>query len=220
MIFPGALKLEIQNEELWLLPGRAVYWPAGNTLLIADMHIGKAAAFRARHVPIPDGSMQEDFDRLSGLLHLTGATTLAVLGDWIHSALGCTPAVLAAAHAWRTRHPQLHIDWIRGNHDKAPAELLAQFDFVLHDQQLRGPFCFQHEPAEHPTHFTFAGHLHPKHSIGGRGYPRTSLPCFHFTPRLAVLPAFGSFTGGHFIDPKPTSRIFLLAGTDIIEWQL
>ena len=33
-----------ESVELW--PQRALFWPAGGTLFIADPHFGKAAAFR------------------------------------------------------------------------------------------------------------------------------------------------------------------------------
>ena len=39
-----------------LLAGRALLWPERRTLLVADLHLGKGAVFRARGVPVPSGS--------------------------------------------------------------------------------------------------------------------------------------------------------------------
>ena len=47
---PGALETEAGGERLWLLPDRAAYWPRTETLLVADAHLGKAAAFRREGV--------------------------------------------------------------------------------------------------------------------------------------------------------------------------
>ena len=82
----GHATIEVRGEQLLLLPERAVYWPAAGMLLIADMHCGKAAVFRANHIAIPEGNMEADLLRLTGLLERTGASSLAILGDWIHAA--------------------------------------------------------------------------------------------------------------------------------------
>ncbi len=220
MIDSGSASIEIRGEQLLLLPERAMHWPAAGMLLIADMHCGKAATFRARHVPIPDGNMEADLAILSAVLERTGASSLAILGDWIHAAVGCTKDVMQAIDKWRAQHAQLQIHWIHGNHDVAPEELRSQFSFEEDATALdRGPFRLQHKPGVHQTLYTLAGHVHPKFAIGGHGIPRTHLPCFLFTPDCGILPSFGSFTGGMQIKSKPKERIFLVAGGNVLEWK-
>ena len=197
-----------------------MYWQAAGMLLIADMHCGKAATFRARHVPIPEGSMQADLERLSAVIDRTQPQTLAILGDWIHAAVGCTPEVVAAITNWRTRHASLRIHWIHGNHDVAPIELRSQFLFEESATVFdHGPFRLQHKPGIDKRLFTIAGHVHPTLVIGGRGIPKSHLPCFVFTPQSAILPSFGSFTGGQTIKQKSDTRIFLVAGDSVVEWK-
>src|SRR4051812_6702373 len=70
----------LAGEAVELLPQRALYWPAQQTLFVADVHLGKAAAFRAGGVPIPRGTTANDLDRLSMLITVTGARRLIVLG--------------------------------------------------------------------------------------------------------------------------------------------
>ncbi|CAN5366364.1 hypothetical protein BH10PSE17_BH10PSE17_35830 [soil metagenome] len=48
--------VEQAGERLELLPERAIWWPGERTLLIADVHFGKGAAFRALGVPVPRGT--------------------------------------------------------------------------------------------------------------------------------------------------------------------
>ena len=56
--------LTIAGEDVQLLPERALYWPRACTLVVADVHWGKAATFRAAGIPIPSGTTTEDLARL------------------------------------------------------------------------------------------------------------------------------------------------------------
>ena len=51
------LSVRIAGETMLLLPEKALYWPAQHMLVIADIHFGKAAAFRALGVPVPRGTI-------------------------------------------------------------------------------------------------------------------------------------------------------------------
>ena len=65
-----------------------------------------------------------------------------------------------------------------------------------------------------------ADHWHPCVSVGGRAFERLRLPCFWFgddsgayTERaVGVLPAFGSFTGMHRIEPGEGDHVYAVAG--------
>ena len=118
---PGALATVLAGEEVVLLAERALYWPRGATLLVADVHLGKAASLRAGGVPVPRGATATDLDRLDALVQRTGSRRLVVLGDFIHAATGRVPALDAAVTAWRARHPDLALELVRGNHDGTPA---------------------------------------------------------------------------------------------------
>ena len=37
------------------LAERALHWPARRTIILSDLHVGKAAVFRARGLPVPTG---------------------------------------------------------------------------------------------------------------------------------------------------------------------
>ena len=43
----------LAGEAVELLPERALHWIRERTLFVADVHLGKAAAFRAGGVPVP-----------------------------------------------------------------------------------------------------------------------------------------------------------------------
>ena len=50
--------------ELRLLPDPALWWPAEATVFIADLHLGKAASFRALGQPVPGGTTRDNLQRL------------------------------------------------------------------------------------------------------------------------------------------------------------
>ena len=46
---------------------------------------------------------------------------------------------------------------------------------------------------------------------------RVRLPCFHIAREVAVLPAFGRFTGGLTIRPSVSDRVFVTVAGEIFE---
>ena len=81
--------------DVHLLPGRAAFLPATSTLLVADVHIGKAASFRRLGVPVPAGTTAANLVRLDGLLARWPVRRLVVLGDLLHAASGRAATTLA-----------------------------------------------------------------------------------------------------------------------------
>ncbi len=61
-----------------------------------------------------------------------------------------------------------------------------------------------------------AGHLHPAVSLSGPGRQRERLPCFLFGERVGILPAFGDFTGGAAVRPRPGDRVFAVAEDEVV----
>src|SRR4051812_34366951 len=97
--------VDVRGERLVLLPERAVCWPRTDTLLIADPHFGKAAAFRAAGVPVPRGTTTETLTRIDAALERSGATRLVFLGDFLHAREGRATETLRVIDDWRARHP-------------------------------------------------------------------------------------------------------------------
>src|SRR4051794_25075204 len=91
------------GETLLLLPDRAVFWPRTYTLLVADAHLGKAAAFRAAGLPLPGGTTTAGLDRLAALIERHAVRRLVLLGDLVHARTSFAPATVAAIAAWRER---------------------------------------------------------------------------------------------------------------------
>lgn len=211
------LEINLQGEPLRLLPERAAYWPAQQALLVADLHWGKAAAFRAGAVPVPGGTTLADLERLDQALARTDARQLWVLGDLLHARAGRAPSTLAAIAAWRQRHPGLEIVVVRGNHDRRAGDPPPDWDMRVVDEPWpAGPVVLRHQPEPVPGAYTLAGHVHPAVLMRGPGRQELYLPCFSFGPELGLLPAFGSFTGAARLRPGPADRLYVIADDEVV----
>jgi metallophosphoesterase superfamily enzyme len=110
--------IEIRGERLLLLAERAAFWERRQTLLVADPHFGKAAAFRAASIPVPSGTTMEGIARLDTLVRTTGASRVVFLGDFLHARTGRTPDMLDAFQGWHESNRQIRLVLVRGNHDR------------------------------------------------------------------------------------------------------
>ena len=207
--------IEVRGERLELRADRSLYWSARNTLCVADLHFGKAAAFRAASVPIPGGAATT-LARLDAALRETAAERLIVLGDFWHVREGRTDDLLAELAEWRAARPDLNIELVRGNHDRAGDPPEGWGDDWETVTSIEPPFVFAHHPVPSPDGYVLAGHLHPGVRLFGRGHERLRLPCFWFTDELGVLPAFGAFTGLVMISPGANDRVFAIADGTVV----
>jgi uncharacterized protein len=204
------------GERLHLLPERALWWPAGRTLFIADLHIGKAAAYRALGQPVPSGTTAENLARLSGLIAQWAPDKLVFLGDFLHAAASRTPGVLAALREWRARHASIAMTLVRGNHDSRAGDPPAALDIAVVDEpHPMGPFACCHHPQTHASRFVLAGHVHPACRLFGPARDSLRLPCFVMEARQLVLPAFGEFTGGWLVEAGPGRRLYPVGGAAV-----
>jgi DNA ligase-associated metallophosphoesterase len=215
------LRIRVADADIVLHPSGAALLSAQQTLLVADAHFGKAVSFRKLGVPVPSGTTTETLDTLTAVIAATQARRVVFLGDFLHSRRSHAAGTLAAIGRWREANAGLALTLVRGNHDDRAGDPPAALDIRVVDEPLAmGPFALCHHPRPVAGAYVLAGHWHPCISVGGRAFERLRLPCFWFgddsgaLPQQAVgvLPAFGSFTGMHRIEPRAGDRIFPVAG--------
>ncbi|MEO1256858.1 MAG: phosphoesterase, partial [Bacteroidota bacterium] len=102
---------------------------------------------------------------------------------------------------------------VEGNHD-----ILGEYpESIRVTQELKqGPFSFTHIKKETDL-FNISGHIHPGVTIRGKAKQSITMPCFHFTDKAGLLPAFGQFTGIKKIRPKKSDRVYGIVNHTIIE---
>ncbi|MEO6566452.1 MAG: ligase-associated DNA damage response endonuclease PdeM [Casimicrobiaceae bacterium] len=213
---PGAHAITLAGERVQLLAQRALFWPDAATLFVADVHLGKAAAFRASGVPVPQGSTQADLARLTALFARTGAQRLVVLGDFLHAAAGRVASLDVAFRAWRLQHAVHTLVLIRGNHDNHAGDPPPAWGIdVVAEPYPLAPFLACHLPVEPPSGYALCGHIHPGVTLWGQGEAPARLPCFVVGPRRTILPAFGRFTGLAMIRPAAGETRVAIAGNHL-----
>lgn len=210
------LELRINNKTVYLLAEKCIFFPENETLVIADIHLGKAAHFRKAGIIIPQqAGTDRDFNILQSLLDKYQAKRIIFLGDLFHSAENA---------AWQhfvdfsRKHRQTELILIKGNHDVLPTAYYTQGNLKVHLETLREDFIlYSHAPLpEVPRDvLNIAGHVHPAVNLKTKGKQSLRLPCFHLESSLLLLPAFGSLTGT-FALPKGNAQQFVTTGRTVL----
>lgn len=205
------MHLDHHGHRIELLAEHAVFLPEHQSLVLSDVHLGKAATFRAHGVGVPEGDDARDLERIGQLVTATGATRLIIAGDLFHSPHGAVPGL----HDWLERLA-VPVTLVRGNHDRHPQLDGLPLDTVPHLEL--GTLRIVHDPAEAgPDHLSLCGHLHPVVRLRDGSRSSLRVPCFHLRESCLLLPSFGSFTGGHPITVEKTDRVFIPVGGQVSE---
>ena len=218
-LVPGAMEIHIAGERLWLLPERAAYWPRVKTLLIADAHLGKAAAFRRAGIPVPSGTTDENLQRLTDLMSSLDVERTVFLGDMLHSRVARQTSAEAFIR-WRALHAHVKMVLVRGNHDRHAGDPPDEWQVECVDEpMIVGGIALCHMPHAVEGFYAIGGHTHPSATLTGRARERVRLPCFLFTRDHAILPAFGPFTGTADVEPQNGDRLYVVAGAQVVAAQ-
>ena len=190
----------------------ALYWPAENALIVADLHLEKGSAFAARGLMLPPYDTSATLERLAATLDVYNAETVICLGDSFHDngADGRmtaqdreTLAILQEDREWI---------WLSGNHDTLIPECFG--GHVLPELNVSG-LVFRHEPAHGRVTHEVAGHLHPAARVSFHGHV-IRRPCFVSNGNRLVLPAFGTYAGGLNVLDDAFAPLFGADGVSVL----
>lgn len=204
------LEVEIEKEKLLLLPQRAIFWPLKRTLIVSDLHLGKAGHFRKNGIPVTKKVHIADLQILHDLLIAHQPEEVILLGDLFHSSHN---------NEWQDFIDFVdHFDFVKfilvqGNHD-----IFDHYPKSLHLTQLLElpPFSFSHIQEE-SKYYNLSGHIHPGVRVNGLGRQGMTLSCFYFSNSFGILPAFGQFTGIKKIKPSKSDKVYGIAGDQVID---
>ena len=85
--------LDWGDEQLEMLPERALWLPRRRWLLLADVHLAKAEHAQALGVPVPSDGGRADLGRLADLGRRLQPRRVFILGDLVHHPRAVTPAL-------------------------------------------------------------------------------------------------------------------------------
>jgi DNA ligase-associated metallophosphoesterase len=170
----------------------ALYWPAQNALLVADLHLEKASWFARLGQFLPPYDSHATLTALAREVERTNATRLYCLGDSFHDSFGCDRLPANARELLTDLTRNLDWIWIVGNHDPRFADHCG--GRIADEVEIRG-IVLRHEAERVDPRPEMSGHFHPKLRVHLRGR-QVSRRCFVLSPTKLILPAFGSLTGG------------------------
>ncbi len=204
------IEVTIKNEVLMLLPEKAIWWKRNSALLVADIHLGKSGHFRKAGIPVPTKLQEEDLSLLADLVERYQPGRLYILGDFFHSELNIDWYLFPV---WRKKFPDLEIVLVKGNHDILNDQVLLNAGVIIVKGYLDVfPFRLVHVPPANTTiagsHYYLSGHIHPGIRLKGRARQSLTMPCFYFSDKQGVLPAFGRFTGNSTIAVNENDKIY------------
>lgn len=202
----NAEKIELEKQTFYLLPEKAIFWQEQKTLLIADLHLGKAAHFRKAGIAVPDKLMKDSLKKLDLLIDFLELDSIIFLGDLFHSEWNTAWNDFIS---WLEKH-NLRFILVKGNHDILNTKEYIAAGMILKEEPYRlGPFDLTHHPLEKPSGaYNLCGHLHPGIRLKGKARQSITLPCFYFSENRGVLPAFSNFSGKHLLKIKSSDRIY------------
>ena len=215
------VKFDIRDEEFWLSPGKMIWHASQKTLIIADLHFGKTGHFRKSGIPVPQNIFKQDLHELFAGIQFYKPEKLLIVGDMFHSKAN---KEIDLFYKWRSDLSHLHIHLIKGNHDILNDQYYADTAIQVDTHCNIGQFSFIHDitevdPNENDEQFYFSGHLHPGISLSGGSRQSLHFPCFYFTKKYAVLPAFSAFSGHCMIRPRKGENVFAIVNNSIVQIQ-
>lgn len=215
--------------ELELHPFPGAFWRVGRDLFVADLHLGKDAAFRASGIPVPSGPSDKTLDRLATAIERLRPERVWILGDLVHSVRSLTDPIRQRFERFLSDHPTVDFALVLGNHDLGIRDRLQGLRVDVFDPpHRRGDFLLVHDATteiaampplgsddDDNLPLVIGGHIHPAVTIAARG-AREKLACFHQRGDRLTLPAMGVFTGTHRIEPRPGDEVHVVAGDSVI----
>lgn len=202
------------NENLILTNQRIVYWPKSKTIILSDLHLGKAAYFRKNGIALPIQLSQKDLNRLDILLNYYPTEKVIIVGDLIHAGTNTEVELFKDLTA---KHSDKEFILIKGNHDRFSEKNLKLIGInQVYDELFLNEIHFIHQPQNFIQN-TISGHIHPGVSLEFATKNRVRFPCYAVTQNEIILPAFSLFTGMDTVSLPKDGKFYAFSEEGIFE---
>ncbi len=188
-----------------LYPNGELYWSDKKIVIVSDLHLEKASFYANSDQFLPPYDSIDTLKKLKTFLSQNYVEKIIFLGDLVHDSDGFSrisdDALKLFNEILNNREAILTV----GNHDK---------NFKYNDKCLK--FCdeyrieniyFRHQPID-TNGFQIFGHFHPKIAMKIMD-KKLSKKCFVSNKEKILMPAYGSLTGGMYINTSPVKNLFL-----------
>jgi uncharacterized protein len=201
--------VKIKDHKFILSPLKTIFWENKNTLLISDLHLGKAEHFINNFIPVPY-NVDFDLQRFEASINEFNTQRVIILGDLFHAHSRVDKLIFAKF----LNRINKNVVLVLGNHDILSKEIYKEVGITKTVEHLNEDmFTFTHKPTDslNKGKYNFHGHLHPGIKLKGRGALYTKIACFVFGENSACLPAFGGLTGKHIINVNDSMQVYAVA---------
>ena len=217
MMYPeGSLEISLLDQQLVLLPEKAMYWEEFKTLVISDLHLGKSGHFRKHGIAVPESVNESNIQRLDVLTRQLTPEKIIFLGDLFHSQYN---AEFESFKHWRRSHAGIDMVLTIGNHDIISRLEFKKTGLECVNTLRMGPFLFMHDESDdqlNTSTITVSGHIHPAIKLKTKGRQSIYSPCYYIGGTNILLPAFGTFTGTFLVEPTQNDRVFAVVEDKVI----
>ncbi len=194
------MNITLGAHQLYLHSSGVALWREHGLAIVSDLHLEKGSHFAKRGFFIPPYDSHDTLERLLDVCATENVRQLLLLGDCFHDSKGYVRLDAQAKRMFEALECYDPI-WIKGNHDK---DLVPPNFTPYHSYSLEG-LTFVHE-AEMGECNEISGHFHPKARIVHKGGV-IDRPCFVEDGHKLIMPAFGAYTGGLYIDQPPIADL-------------
>src|SRR5436190_6738874 len=146
------------GETFFATAGGALFWPAQQALLVADLHLEKASWFARLGQFLPPYDSHATLTALADAVEQTGAKRLFCLGDSFHDRFGCDRLPANARALLTELAARLDWVWIIGNHDPSFADHCGG---RLEDEVVSHGLVLRHGADPGDPRPEISGHFHP-----------------------------------------------------------
>jgi hypothetical protein len=181
-------------EKIHYLSSGCLYICDTATLVVSDMHLGKAASMARNGCLVPPYDAHDTLERLEHEINAHRPSRIIALGDSFDTAQAHDALPESVHDKLVNLVDAYNVIWITGNHDPVLSTTLGD---KITDEFVENGVIFRHIAGDNVpgNRLEISGHYHPKANVSVRGRS-IRRPCFIADDRRIIMPAFGAYTGG------------------------
>ncbi len=186
----GASRILLAGKSFVADPSGALFWPAENTLIVADLQLSKCSYLQGDNVVLPPYDTSSAFEKLEDALDRYDPQRVVALGN-------------SFSGSCREGLGRQQIDWLQDMMEgrewywvtSDPSGKPERVDGVVAPHLVLSGVKFRPEPVRAPVANEIAGGLHPVAQVSHYGHLVRGR-CFVSNGMRMILPSLGDYSAG------------------------